>query len=72
MFATVIGQAFSDWVEDAIIERNSGLADKSGLMVGMNPEVAKVFAASTNLSSRYRPHFSILLFPYLTNICCSY
>ena len=53
MFATVIGQAFSDWVEGAISERNSGLADKSGLMVGMNPEVAKVFAASTNLSSRY-------------------
>jgi hypothetical protein len=46
-----VGSPFQDWVEDVIQERNRKLVAERNLAVEMDPEVYKVFMASTSVSS---------------------
>jgi hypothetical protein len=48
---TLVGTPFQDWVEDVIQERNRKLVAERNLAVEMDPEVYKVFMASTSVSS---------------------
>ena len=50
---TVIGEPFSTWVKDEISSRNEELAKKKKLLIDMDPEIAKAFHDSVNISSRY-------------------
>ena len=50
---TVIGEPFSTWVKDEISSRNEELAKKQKLLIDMDPEIAKAFHDSVNISSRF-------------------
>ena len=50
---SVIGEPFRQWVSEAIKKRNAELADKRDLMIELDPEIAKAFRSSVNISSKY-------------------
>ena len=49
---TVLGTPFKAWVEDEIASRNEELAKKQKLLIEMDPEIAKAFHSSVNISSK--------------------
>ena len=49
---TIIGKPFSDWVQEEIALRNEEIAKKQKLLIEMDPEIAKAFHASANISSK--------------------
>ena len=51
---TIIGEPFNAWVQDEIVSRNIELAKKQNLMIKMDPEIAKAFHNSVNISSKYQ------------------
>ena len=48
---TVLGEPFSAWTRDEIAIRNEELAKKQKLLIEMDPEIAKAFHGSANISS---------------------
>ena len=40
---SVMGDQFSDWVEEAIEERNARIAEQGNLLMDMDPEVYAAF-----------------------------
>ena len=48
-----MGNSFAAWVSTEIANRNEELAKKQKLLIDMDPEIAKAFHASVNISSRY-------------------
>ena len=46
---TLVGQPFSDWVNQSIESRNQKLAEKNDMLVEMDPEIARIFAASSTV-----------------------
>ena len=63
---TLVGEAFSAWVKDEIASRNEDLARKQNLLIDMDPEIAKAFHGSVNISSRYHHFPSVCLLQALT------
>ena len=51
---TIIGEPFSAWVNVEIVSRNDKLAEKQNLLISMDPEIAKAFHASVNISSKFQ------------------
>ena len=49
---SVMGDQFSDWVEQQIEERNARIAEQGNLLMEMDPEVYAAFEASTNVASK--------------------
>ena len=49
---TVIGEPFRAWVTNEIAHRNEELAKKQKLLIEMDPEVARAFHSSVNISSK--------------------
>jgi len=49
---TVLGEPFAGWVKSEIENRNEELAIKQKLYIEMDPEIAKAFHASVNISSK--------------------
>jgi hypothetical protein len=49
---TLSGENFSNWVASNIDARNNELAAKQDLMIEMDPQIAKAFAESTQISSK--------------------
>ena len=49
---TIVGEAFADWVDALITERNRKVTVESNEMVKMDPRVAAIFRASTTTSSK--------------------
>ena len=49
---SVIGEPFRQWVSTTIKKRNDELADKRDLMIELDPEIAKAFRSSVNISSK--------------------
>jgi hypothetical protein len=37
---TIVGQTFSDWVDNKIEERNAKLKEEGAMMINMDPEIA--------------------------------
>ena len=60
---TVIGKPFSDWVKEEVATRNEELAKKQKLLIEMDPEIAKAFYASVNISSKLCGHTVFYLLP---------
>ena len=58
---TLIGESFSAWVKDEIAARNEDLAKKQNLLIEMDPEIAKAFHGSVNISSRFNQFPTISL-----------
>ena len=50
---TVMGEPFSTWVKESIANRNEELARKQKLLIEMDPEVARAFHSSVNISSKF-------------------
>jgi len=50
MIYTIVGDNFRIWVADRIQERNEKLQVEKDLLIQMDPEVAKVFMASSDIS----------------------
>ena len=48
---TVLGTPFKAWVQGEIEKRNEELAKKQKLLIEMDPEIAKAFHGSVNISS---------------------
>ena len=49
---TECGDEFSKWVEKVIKDRNKKMAEDKNLNILMDPEIAKVFKASTTISCK--------------------
>ena len=49
---SVIGEQFRQWVSTSIKKRNDELADKRDLLIELDPEIAKAFRSSVNISSK--------------------
>ena len=49
---TIVGEQFSTWVKAEIANRNEELAKKQNLLIDMDPEIAKAFHGSVNISSK--------------------
>ena len=47
---TIVREPFSEWVKDQVAERNEMVKSKRNMMIELDPELAKVFAASTQVS----------------------
>ena len=47
---TSLGDTFSNWVKDRIVERNEKVVKEKNLMIDMDPAVANAFANSTAVS----------------------
>ena len=45
---TLVGQPFADWVNSGIESRNQ----KNDMLVQMDPEIARIFVASTTVSGK--------------------
>ena len=58
MTYTLAGEPFSAWVKEEIANRNEELAKKQNLLIDMDPEIAKAFHNSVNISSRSNRHLS--------------
>ena len=50
---TTVGDDFSDWVDMILRQRNKRLADERNMNINMDPEIAKVYRASTTISGKY-------------------
>ena len=47
---TIVGQDFSDWVENRIKERNAAVEGKKDMHVHLDPEIAAILNKSTSVS----------------------
>ena len=54
---TNVGDPFADWVKFQIQDRNDKIASKRDLLVSMDPEIAKIFAASPSISGKSHLQF---------------
>ena len=52
--ATVLKDIFSKWVKEQVNKRNEDLLVEKGLIIEMDPEIAKVFKESTKVSCKCR------------------
>ena len=57
---TLVGEPFSDWAKVEIVNRNEEIARKQKLLIDMDPEIAKAFDKSANISSKFN-HFPIAI-----------
>lgn len=49
---TIMGRPFAQWVEGVCRSRNENLANKHDLLIEMDPDIARVYAQSTSISSK--------------------
>ena len=49
---TVIGDPFKNWVNTVINQRNAKVTDDKDMAIHMDPEIAKIFRASTSVSGK--------------------
>ena len=49
---SVIGDPFNNWVKIVINQRNARLIDDKEMCIQMDPEIAKIFKASTSVSGK--------------------
>ena len=47
---TVVGQRYADWVKRKIQERNEKRKSEREMSIAMDPEIMKIFQASTSVS----------------------
>ena len=47
---TVIGEAFNDWVQERVNERNDKIKQSQSMMIDLDPEIAQIFQASQSVS----------------------
>ena len=52
MIYTLIGDDFRNWVSQVIKDRNSRVATKNDLIIELDPQIAKAFQSSLNISSK--------------------
>ena len=50
---TLVGKPFADWVHARMEARNQQMVDKHDMAILMDPEVLRIFNASTHVSSKY-------------------
>jgi len=48
-----VGQPFLDWIKERTEERNEKIKRERGMLVNLDPEVARAFKASTSVSGKY-------------------
>ena len=51
---TLVGDPFSDWVNEVMTARNERIARERNLNIEMDPEVHKAFMASTSVSGKFQ------------------
>ncbi len=54
---TLVGDKFKKWVEKKIQERTDKIMEEQDMAIDMDPEVYKVFKASTHISGRWQLRF---------------
>ena len=50
---TIIGQPFSDFVREKIVDRNEKLADKNDLNVAIDPKILDIIKSSSQVSTQH-------------------
>ena len=58
MAYSVLGDDFSAWVKEQILQRNDKVAEKGNLMIQLDPEIAAAFQASTSVSCKCLSSYS--------------
>ena len=70
---TVLGEPFAGWVKSEIEDRNEELATKQKLYIEMDPEIAKAFNSSFNISSKsVSSLLTVLNLPLINFTICSF
>ena len=49
---TLVGEPFQDWVDVVLKKRSKRLADERNLNINLDPEIARIFKASTTISCK--------------------
>ena len=49
---TIVGEDFKDWVDNVMKERTKRIAEERDMNIKMDPEIYKVFKASTSISGK--------------------
>ena len=49
---TLVGGPFQDWVDKVLKNRSKKLAEERNLNIHMDPEIARIFKASTTISRK--------------------
>ena len=52
MVYTIVGDDFRQWVSQVIKDRNNRVASKNDLIIELDPEIAKAFKSSLNISCK--------------------
>ena len=50
---SVVGETYSNWVKQRIVDRNTKLVTKKNLNIDMDPAIAAAFENSNAISSKY-------------------
>ena len=53
MIFTLVGDKFSDFVDETVAKRNEKVSQKQNLMLELDPDIAQVFKQSNQISSKY-------------------
>ena len=69
---TVVGEPFEKWVKNKIQERNERVTSNANMLIELDPEVAKIFKASTAVSGKYLSNSFIFWSFYSSNLYLNY
>ena len=50
---TIVGDNFKDWVDKKLKERTKKMAEEKDLNIKMDPQIYKIFKASTSISGKF-------------------
>ena len=53
MIYTLVGEPFQDWINKRLKARTTQLCDKRQMNIKMDPEIFKIFKASTSVSGKF-------------------
>ena len=51
IISTIVGKPFDDWIERIVNQRHVKRAEKGNMNISMDPEIARLFLASTAVST---------------------
>ena len=50
---SIVGEPFKDWVDERVNKRNNKVAVEGNQFINMDPEIARIFQASTQVSTTH-------------------
>ena len=61
---TIVGENFTDWIDKKLKERTKRLCSERDMNISMDPEIFKIFKASTSISVVSGYYIAIITYVY--------